>query len=609
MPPSPLHQAAKAGNLTEIRRLLDEGADIDAVDPQTGHTPLMAACLSPRAGAEAVRLLLERGADVNARARMPDTEDLDEDGSLMNELNEETLTELGLDPGMLDIMRQGMSLAKSLPKEGDPVIAETVRLGDQEKIRLLLEYGADASYRSPHGYTLLTDCAHRGDMELIRLLVESGAPLDGDSDWGESALSVRSRIGKFDEIRELLEMGADPTPLKWSPLHHAIALGSLDEVRRLLAEGADPELRDGWERTAFLLSIHAGDTEKAALLLEHGARADACGRCGKTPLMYPLDRDDARTLQWLIDLGLDPDQTDEFKTTALMEAAEQGALACFRVLDAAGADWTLRNHTGEGVVEKTSNPELVKLLLERGRDLADLQDEVLRKFIGLGTAEELEVSRADYEQGRFRRYGESNPERMRVPFWDAMVRCAWSAWKAADAFGDSSFGRNNPVWCHDRFGMSLTPLPDGRFIQVAGEHEDHYDPDFCIYNDVIVHDGRGGFEIFGYPEDVFPPTDFHSATLVGPWIYLIGNLGYGQTRVAADYRTQVFRLHTGTMVIERVEATGVCPGWIHAHKAVLEDGLIRISGGKRIHRTADGESEIVDNEGEWKFDPSSHRWL
>jgi len=25
-------------------------------------------------------------------------------------------------------------------------------------------------------------------------------------------------------------------------------------------------------------------------------------------------------------------------------------------------------------------------------------------------------------------------------------------------------------------------LPDGRLVSVGGEHEDYYDPDFCIYN-------------------------------------------------------------------------------------------------------------------------------
>ena len=77
-------------------------------------------------------------------------------------------------------------------------------------------------------------------------------------------------------------------------------------------------------------------------------------------------------------------------------------------------------------------------------------------------------------------------------------------------------------------------------MQVAGEHEDGYDPDFCIYNDVIVHHPDGRLEIIGYPESLFPPTDFHTATLVGDRIIVIGSLGYQGSRVYGT--TPVFAL-------------------------------------------------------------------
>jgi hypothetical protein len=45
----------------------------------------------------------------------------------------------------------------------------------------------------------------------------------------------------------------------------------------------------------------------------------------------------------------------------------------------------------------------------------------------------------------------------------------------------------------------------------GGEHEDFYDPDFCIYNDVFVHERDGSVAIYGYPESVFPPTDYDAS--------------------------------------------------------------------------------------------------
>ena len=100
-------------------------------------------------------------------------------------------------------------------------------------------------------------------------------------------------------------------------------------------------------------------------------------------------------------------------------------------------------------------------------------------------------------------------------------------------------------------------LPDGRYVQIGGEHEDHYDPDFYIYNDLVVHDGKGGFEIYGYPQEVFPPTDFHTATLCDKHIYVIGCLGYPKQRCVGH--TPVHRLTLDSWEIEVIPMTGGAP--------------------------------------------------
>jgi hypothetical protein len=174
------------------------------------------------------------------------------------------------------------------------------------------------------------------------------------------------------------------------------------------------------------------------------------------------------------------------------------------------------------------------------------------------------------------------------PFWLAMIRSGVNGYIATKTFkGPSSF-RGGPVWCADRFGQSITFLDDGRIVQIGGEHEDSYDPDFCIYNDVFMHEPGGQIGIYGYPESLFPPTDFHTATRIGPYIYVIGSLGYDGTR---EYgRTPIYRLHTATFEIERLHASGTEPGWIYGHTTKQRSSSeLEVTSGKIV--TSDGTTE------------------
>jgi hypothetical protein len=168
------------------------------------------------------------------------------------------------------------------------------------------------------------------------------------------------------------------------------------------------------------------------------------------------------------------------------------------------------------------------------------------------------VSKQSYLAQCARRFGRANPERMNVEHWVEMVRTGEGAYVAAMRhLGDDASKHPEPGWCFERFGMTRTRLPDGRVVCVAGEHEDHYDPDFCIYNDVVVIAPDGAVSILGYPEDVFPPTDFHTATLVGKRIILIGSLGYYGRR--AFGHTPLYELDLKSFSIRPLEASGDGP--------------------------------------------------
>jgi ankyrin repeat protein len=488
-------------------------------------------------------------------------------------------------------------------------LTTALREGDPQRVSALIKAGADVRYQADHGYNALLDAVHGRDvgrdprlLELLTLLVAHGVDLSGVSTYAESGLRVLSRIGRFDAVRLLLEAGADKSQLGWAPLIEAVALGSLADVRIVLESGAALEERDFWSRTAWLVALLMGDIAKATLLRAYGADPNARGRCGQPPLFYAIEGHHPDMLRWSLAEGADVHQSDDFDRTALMEAVENDDLECVEILLGAGADVEKKAiYTALGLAASRG---IILRLLDAGADPAELSDSGRRALLEYPPEPEWEdalatVSPEDFERDFTRSFGASNPERMPRPFWESMIRCGVSAYRARLRFEEQPFGSlEEPVWCAQRFGQSLTMLPDGRIVQIGGEHEDFYDRDFCIYNDVFVHERDGSITIFGYPESVFPPSDFHTATLIGDWIYVIGSLGYQGTRRYGE--TPVYRLDLRTFQMDCLDTRGEVPGWIYEHRAVaLSSSEIRVWSG----------TVVTQGDGKEAYDPNLNAFV
>jgi ankyrin repeat protein len=487
--------------------------------------------------------------------------------------------------------------------------------GDPLRVKALIDAGADVHYKRPHGYDALLDAVHGRDverdprlLELLALLVAHGVDLSGVSTYGESALRVLSRLGRFDAVRLLLDAGADRGQLEWTPLMAAVAMGSLADVRSALAENPALDARDWWSRTPWLISVLAGDIPKATLLLERGADPAARGRCDKPSLFYAIQGRHHDMLRWLLRDGADVHQTDEFGTTALIKAVEENDLESVEILLNAGAHVETDDETGTALSRATSR-EIILRLLDAGADPADVSSEGQRAVLRLPPASDdalAAISPDEFRRAFTRSFGKANPQRMRVPFWEAMVRCGASAYEASQRFEQPRGSVDEPVWCACRFGQSLTLLPDGRAVQIGGEHEDYYDPDFCIYNDVFVHDRDALVAIYGYPESVFPPTDFHTATLVGDSVYVIGSLGYQGTRRYGQ--TPVYRLDVRTLRMDRLDARGEAPGWLYKHRAAaIGPHAVRVWGGTVVTKSGARESDDPNRDA-FVLDLEQLRW-
>jgi len=492
------------------------------------------------------------------------------------------------------------------------VLEHAMIRGDLPTIKLLIESGASIAEQRSTGYDVLMAAVIHAKaysdenlIALIQYLIDRGVPADRVTIHNESAVHYASWLGRFEIVRCLLAVGATEGTLKWTELMRALAIGSHEDVERFIKQGVDHAARDSSNRTPWLLCAQTGDISNAERLLASGANREDCDHCNRNAMVYAIMNDRVEMLSWLIEQGFDIEARDRFSASPLRTAAEEGAWKCVQRLVDAGADIAEVDKFNRPPIAETDSPEVLRILLAAGADLCDINDDMRAMITGVCHEGFLDVSREDYFAGKYRRFGNANPELMNVEFWNAMARSGVTAYRARKEFDDTESFKDPAVWCFHRFGKSITELPDGRYIEIGGEHEDYYDPDFQIYNDVVVHYGNGKFQLYGYPEGVFPPTDFHSATLVGDDIYIIGGLGYQGERRFLE--TPVYKLHCDSLAIVKVETSGENPGWISEHKAKLDCNSIVIWGGK-LSSMGPKTEEYEDNSHRYALDLSSMRW-
>lgn len=316
--------AAVAGDVSRLAAALD--ADPDLANRPTrfeGWTLLMIAAGSPllhdpgrRGGVlAAIRLLLDRGADVNGFVPQPEF------------------------PGC----RLGALYAAANTSH------------DLEVVRLLLDAGADADDGESLFHATETD-----DLELLATLIEAGADVNGIGVLHHAVEREAPAV-----LRLLLERGGDPNRATsyFSPhplLHHAIRNGRMAATVTLLVEqGAEIGRVDGNGRTAYAVAIRLGREDLVALFAARGyaeepgplERAIREGRRPSGELSADIQAllpdaamgGNLEQVRRLLEAGWPVDARGENGATALHFAAWYGNLPMVRAILGFGPDLTLRD--------------------------------------------------------------------------------------------------------------------------------------------------------------------------------------------------------------------------------------------------------------------------
>ncbi|XP_015790056.1 ankyrin repeat and KH domain-containing protein 1 isoform X2 [Tetranychus urticae] len=352
-----LIDACNVGDLEAVRKLLDEGRNVNEITEE-GESLLSLACSSGYA--ELAQLLLATRANVEDRG-LKDTTPLMEASSA----------------GHVDIVKLLISHGANVnaqTSQGNTPLMYACAGGHVDVVKVLIEAGANVEDHNENGHTPLMEAASAGHVAVAKILVEKGASINSHSDeFKESALTLACYKGHLEMVRFLLEAGADQEH-KTEEMHTALMEASMDghvEVARLLLDsGAQVNMpADSFESPLTLASC-GGHVELAMLLLERGANIEEVNDEGYTPLMEAAREGQEEMVALLLSQGADINaQTEETQETALTLACCSNSLEVADFLIKAGADIEAGGNTPLMEAAQEGHIELVKHLINVGANV------------------------------------------------------------------------------------------------------------------------------------------------------------------------------------------------------------------------------------------------
>ncbi len=288
-----LHLAIIEKDTKLVRLLLEEGADIDALDRHK-RTPLHLA--ASYGNLELIQLLLKNNADPNKE---------DSYGRKFHELEykkNNTLLHFAICKSNVELAKKLIALGADVNARNDQNITPlhlAILQNNAELVNACIGKFVDFNVLDHSSNTLLHHAVDAGNMELVSDLLQRGVNVEQRNSDGKRFYELKPNDfaylrmavikGHVKLTESLLQHNPDLIKEKHSKtgctiLHIAIQSGNPELVEVLLKAGANVSARDKQGNMPLHYAAHQNNLELVRILLRHGAKVDVKNNKGVTPL-------------------------------------------------------------------------------------------------------------------------------------------------------------------------------------------------------------------------------------------------------------------------------------------------------------------------------------
>ncbi|CAA2137906.1 quinoprotein dehydrogenase-associated putative ABC transporter substrate-binding protein [Hyphomicrobium sp. ghe19] len=229
---------------------------------------------------------------------------------------------------------------------------------DAERVKFLIEKGADANKRDKLGALPLGAAASIRRTDIMQVLLDAGAKPDATDSDDMTALEHAINVNHVPSIELLAKHGADiekGTEKGYTALEVALSNGNFFAAKALMDAGAKVNVAGGPEKVTPLMvcatqlqpqqrlnQLARGPTPLALAeeLIKKGADVNAASADGVTALMIAAAQNNAPMIGLLLRSGADPKKKSSAGKTAIdiaSDASNQAAMGALKFLTGSGS--------------------------------------------------------------------------------------------------------------------------------------------------------------------------------------------------------------------------------------------------------------------------------